>query len=357
MGDGERDGNYAYSSDMHADEANPSKPSWKERISIEDEMLIIEYRLGLYDESTIEHVEHRLETEPYLATLDKIISHTLDLLGRYDVPEPDASIVDRTFQKVQSAGQIPSSYVTTTSIFRKILPARWVVAVAALLIIGLVIPLGILVPLLRYARQISMINRCADNVWAIGTALVHYANGNDGYLPSIAANTDTWLCMNDDNCLSNSKSLYLLIKTGCASPNVFQCPATKGEHFVPAVGMTDFPSPMSINYSYQYSFNCSLSQKMIGMGSLAKQLAILADASPLLSDGTVRCDCAKNGVSPNHRTGQNVLYLDGHVSWATDCHAGVNGDNIWLAQGVDRYTGKERPACITDSFLLPHPGW
>ena len=356
MGDGDYDSNYAYSSDNYPGEATPSKPSQKE---LEDEMLIIDYRLGRCEKPTNARVEHRLETEPHFAAIDKSVSHTFSLLGRFDVPDPDVSIIARILQRVQLARQVESSRVdhaATTGTTRRAIPVRWVIAAAVLVVIGLIF-LGIISPLFRYVRQISMKNRCADNVWAIGTALFHYANGNNGHLPGIAANTDTWLCSNNNGCISNSKSLYLLIKTGCASPDVFQCPAARGESFVPAVGMTDFPFPKNINYSYQYSINYSLSREIPGVHSLANQLAILADASPLLSDGTIRCECAKNGVSPNHRTGQNVLYLDGHVSWAVDCHAGVNGDNIWLVRGVEQYTGKEKPTCITDSFLLPHPGW
>jgi len=356
MSDGDYGSSYAHSSDGHPDETNPSKPSRKE---LEDEVLIIEYRLGLCDKPTGVRVEHRLESESHFAAIDRVVLYTLGLLDRFDVPDSDVSIIDRTLQRVQLARQVESSCVdhaATISTSRRVFPVRWIIAAVILGVIGLA-SLGIIPPLLRYIRQISMKNRCADNVWAIGTALFHYANGNNGHLPGIAANTDTWLCLSNDGCISNSKSLYLLIKTGCASPDVFQCPAAGGESFVPAVGMTDFPLPKNINYSYQYSINCSLSREMPGVHSLANQLAILADASPLLSDGTIRCECAKNGVSPNHRTGQNVLYLDGHVDWAIDCHAGVNGDNIWLVRGVEQYTGKEKPACITDSFLLPHPGW
>ena len=56
----------------------------------------------------------------------------------------------------------------------------------------------------------------------------------------------------------------------------------------------------------------------------------------------------------NHQgAGQNVLYLDGHVSWSDTAQAGVRGNNIFLAEGIFHYRGDETPAGPTDTFLLP----
>lgn len=360
MGDVERDDGHSYSSKERTDGITAPWQSAKEIISIEDELLIIDHVLGRCDEVTAQRVERRLETDSHFAAVHEIIAKALAPLDNYIVPEPDSGLVGRTLATVRSARQMGDSHtsrIDRPGIPRRTFPTKWIVGIAAVLIIGLVVPAGILVPLFRHAKRLSLISRCADNAWAIGTALIHYANGSDGKFPGIAARVDSWLCLKGGNCLSNSKSLYLLVKTGCASPEVFQCPAAGGESFVPAVGMTDFPSPRCINYSYQYSLNSPLSCDLPGIESLAGQMAILADASPLVRGGTIRIDSAQHGVSPNHSDGQNVLYLDGHVDWTTDCHAGVARDNIWLAKGINEYTGKEKPACITDSFLLPHPGW
>ena len=73
-----------------------------------------------------------------------------------------------------------------------------------------------------------------------------------------------------------------------------------------------------------------------------------------VSNVAVRAERVGKTVSENHSgAGQNVLYMDGHVTWTAQCRVGVNGDNIWLAQGVYVYTGSEKPRSPADAFLLP----
>jgi len=67
-------------------------------------------------------------------------------------------------------------------------------------------------------------------------------------------------------------------------------------------------------------------------------LPILADCPSVPGpDGELR------GNSPNHRGGQNVLYIGGHVRFWNDPHHGVEDDNIYLnrlgkvAAGVDQW--------------------
>jgi prepilin-type processing-associated H-X9-DG protein len=47
--------------------------------------------------------------------------------------------------------------------------------------------------------------------------------------------------------------------------------------------------------------------------------------------------------SANHGgTGQNVLYLDGHVEWRTNRHAGINGDDIFVNRHDQLLAGEDR---------------
>ena len=71
-------------------------------------------------------------------------------------------------------------------------------------------------------------------------------------------------------------------------------------------------------------------------------------------DGMFHAERIGDQASDNHnKTGQNVLYMDYHVAWADNPNVGVNGDNIYLVNGVTNYLGDEAPADATDTFLLP----
>jgi len=120
-------------------------------------------------------------------------------------------------------------------------------------------------------------------------------------------------------------------------------------------GMVDFPAPRYVHYSYQYTFGPrALSIMDPDMAAVSKSMAILADNNPLFQDGRFIPNRLKHPLSRNHGgRGQNVLYLDMHAAWTTSANVGVNGNNIYLIDGVNRYNGTEIPQDKTDSFLLP----
>ena len=90
------------------------------------------------------------------------------------------------------------------------------------------------------------------------------------------------------------------------------------------------------------------------MRAVAGRMAILGDRNPLFNNGRFIPKRIESLVSDNHgQTGQNVLYLDMHVEWAETPSAGVDGNNIFLAEGIYEYTGNEEPTGPTDTFLLP----
>ena len=65
----------------------------------------------------------------------------------------------------------------------------------------------------------------------------------------------------------------------------------------------------------------------------------------------------KTANSKNHeQDGQNVLYGDGHVVFATTALCGVNNENIFTVQGVTATSNAQlfaSPAGKDDAVLLP----
>jgi hypothetical protein len=117
----------------------------------------------------------------------------------------------------------------------------------------------------------------------------------------------------------------------------------------------DFPSATNIHYSYQHTVGPrDLRYTDPALAAVKGKMVILADSTPFFGNGQLQADQAASAASENHnRTGQNVLYLDMHVAWAKDPSAGVNGNNIFLAEGIYNYRGDETPVDATDTFLLP----
>jgi competence protein ComGC len=233
---------------------------------------------------------------------------------------------------------------------RPMFSLRELAAVAAVL----VMLATIFVPSIRQAHRVAQVNECAANVGQIGSAMLSFANDHNDQLPGVDGTSARWLPSGNEPAVSNSSALFKLVRDGYASPVVFQCPALGGRSFAVQAGFMDFPAGQYIHYSYQYS---------LGHGSLSRgtlrsadeSMAILADSTPLFADGQFHPADLTATASENHdRAGQNVLYVSGQVRWASEPDVGVNGDNIFLADGVSEYHGTESPAGQTDTFLLPN---
>ncbi len=323
----------------------------------DDERLLIDFVLGRCDEFAAEDVRRRLESDSEFASLHESVGRAFVALDLCPAPNPPADLSDRVLARVASTDREESLRGVRPAGSDMLLPRFSIRELSALAAAALIV-IGILLPTVRQAHRMVRRSLCANNVGMIGDALNHYANVSGGDFPSTPAMTEAWLCRPGREHASNSAALFLLIRGGHASPEVFQCPSAGGRTFAASADMTDFPSPKSINYSYQYSLNVPIRRDLPNLAAVSGQMAILADATPVFTGGTFSPECVKRTVSKNHPDGgQNVLYLDAHVSWTTDCRVGVGGDNIWLVEGVSEYTGKEKPASPTDTFLLPHPGW
>ncbi len=319
-----------------------------------DEQLLIDFILGRCDEPSAEDVRRRLESDGEFASLHEGLNRVFAALGLCRSADPPADLCERVLARVNSSDRAEVLKVVQPGGGMQL--RRFSIRELSALAAAAVIVVGILLPSLRQAHRLTRRSLCANNVWAVGAALNHYANGSEGAFPSSPAATDAWLHQPGDKYASNSAALFLLIRGRCASPETFQCPSVGGRAFTPSDDMTDFPSPQSINYSYQHSLNAPVRRDLGPLATVAEQMVIFADATPVFTGGTFHPERAEHAISENHPDGgQNVLYLDGHVNWATDCRIGVNGDNIWLVEGVSDYTGKEKPASPTDTFLLPHP--
>jgi len=292
-----------------------------------------------------------------------------------------------------------------------------VIAIIALL-------MGILMPALARVRQLAFRMTCGTNLSGIGKAMLLYANDNDDELPKAGGRTNTWLpggltaarwaaplrqvaygITNNVGTVTVSSNFYLLVKYAEVTPKQFVC---KGESdtreftLAEITGTTGTTGTMTLtdvwdfgpggtatptygfcSYSYHHPFsNYALTT------THEPTMAVAADRNPWMTTGTERGDAmlftnfipdeakivgtkgssddARKGNTDAHQLeGQNVLFLDSHVSLEKRAYCGTEMDNIYtmaIANAAQTtmqyYTGvpfagiAQKPVNRKDSFLI-----
>jgi prepilin-type N-terminal cleavage/methylation domain-containing protein len=253
-----------------------------------------------------------------------------------------------------------------------------VIAIIALL-------MGILMPALAKVRQIAFRMVCGTNLSGIGKAILTYANDYDDELPKAGGPGSKWAPTVVWNATSPvlayaipttgiggqasiSSCLYLLVKYADVTTKSFVCKGDSGvSEFVPGkeydvVNLYDFQSPSTqCSYSYNQPF-CDTALTT----SSEPGLAVAADPNPWNGDRDVKTvfspttgvgtfqitggkEFTKWGNSINHQDeGQNVLFLDTHVSFEDKSFCGVNEDNIYTV-AKDKTEAGYKKGIVPDS--------
>jgi hypothetical protein len=321
----------------------------------EDEAALIDFLTGRCDDPRAEQIRRRLADDAGFRRLHDDLANTFAALHLLPEAEPPEDLARRTVARVKAHRKtevLLAREEATRGAFRPTFRFRELAAIAAVLIV-----LGsVLIPSVYHARSTASVEVCAARIGQIGTGLLTYASANEGQLPVATSERRSWLSDAGQDAASNSAALFRLMDNGhVSSPLSFQCPAVGGGSFVVTAGMSDFPAGQYVSYSYQHAVGGNtLSVRDPVLAEVDEDMAILADSSPVFDGGRFHRERVSDTASPNHDgTGQNVLYLDMHVDWATDANVGVNGDNIYLADGIYEYDGLETPSAPTDTFLLP----
>jgi prepilin-type N-terminal cleavage/methylation domain-containing protein/prepilin-type processing-associated H-X9-DG protein len=238
---------------------------------------------------------------------------------------------------------------------------------------------AMLLPSLSRAREQARRTSCKNNLKQLGLALIMYSNDYMGSFPTASG--------------SHLADLTLLLSMGYAKdPNVFECPSASyegqsidiqaGETFGLGLGYAmdwdriyyqifDQLATASTAYSYD-------NQKR---DDDAPMVAILADRNWAIEgneqggwgwwgyqgdtgyrwadniDWEVpdnQNDSPFDCNSPNHEyEGQNVLYVDGHVSWSGTPECGYKGENIYFWDATDPTITDIQDVLLepTDSYL------
>jgi prepilin-type N-terminal cleavage/methylation domain-containing protein len=267
-----------------------------------------------------------------------------------------------------------------------------VIAIIALL-------MGILMPALARVRQIAFRMVCGTNLSGIGKAMLIYANDYEDELPRSGGRNSTWAMAIPSWLAANrfqayglaadgsggtgsiASCFYLLVKYAEVTPKSFVCKGDSGTtEFKPAdegagdrelIDLWDFgPDPRKhCSYSYHMPFGLYALTTSSEPG-----LAVAADRNPWIDSpaGDSKAanfamfnpdggrEAVKVGNAIQHQEdGQNVLFLDNHVSFEKQSFCGVNDDNIYtfwdggdIRRGGLPVLGTSEPMDRTDSFLV-----
>lgn len=176
---------------------------------------------------------------------------------------------------------------------------RWdVVAVSVLLFLGI----GLALAAVPFLRQRHDRLACQNRMRELHRGLETYSDLHDGQYPQVR----------EQPPFNTAASFVnLLREAGVVSTEVnLNCPAN------PAGPTT---------YAYSLGYRDAGGQLL---GLARSRIASDQDYLPILADRPM--SRTGNGVNPEHRYGQNVLFVDGHVRFCTTTKAGVAGDEIYV---------------------------
>jgi prepilin-type N-terminal cleavage/methylation domain-containing protein/prepilin-type processing-associated H-X9-DG protein len=213
---------------------------------------------------------------------------------------------------------------------------------------------ALLLPALSRAREEARKAVCKSNLKQLGLAMAIYANDFGDFYPCFAAppvvgtQLDATLPGGGASRMGSRNQLSLLFRNYITDAGLFTCPSAP-QDAKDFVAWTT-PTPASGKKNYLDETMCSYAYDPFKMMGSRPTTGIAGDR-PEGPTGTPRLD--RN--SPNHNnSGQNVLFVDGHVAWRTtgietDSALAALGDTIWHsqlnnAQGVPMYAE-------TDTYL------
>lgn len=247
------------------------------------------------------------------------------------------------------------------------------------------------------ARSTARRLTCSSNLSVIGRAMLIYANDYDDELPRAGGANSKWgptanwkgqtaaeaYGLDGQGQASMSANFYLLVKYVGLEPKELRCDRDStftdfklGNYNVGNKGMVELwdfgPDParhVSFSYHTPYSSSSLTSLSDPGMAIAADRNRWLRGPGPWNSkvnfpafDPNGPRSAVKWGNALQHdKEGQNVLFIDAHVSFEKQPFCGVNFDNIYTTHnGTDVKKGflptmTSQPANKYDSVLLHDP--
>lgn len=329
---------------------NHDGPNWDD--------LLLDLHLNQLDDEQRAQVSAELERDAALRARSERLGRILQPLDSWTLPPPPANLADRILSgaRTSTGGSGNISFTRAHqggSAYRG--SFRWSDLLAAAACILLL--LTVFFPGLANLRSNARRQICAANLGSVFQGLASYQETFGGSLPAAPQMPGaSWLRGGASGVpyASNSRHVFLVLRLHhIARPEAFVCPSDSSGNPMRAEitdELVDFKRPANISYD---------ALNMAGPVPQARQaasVAYMSDRNPLFVEGRFHENVDPYGTnSPVHTggSGQNVMTLDGAVSWTSLPTYGSHRDNLWTAEGIRFYTGTEVQQDADDAFLVP----
>jgi hypothetical protein len=279
-------------------------------------------------------------------------------------------------------------------------------------VLGIVVPVLVffgtfmlVLPALSRNRQLSFRMACGTNLSSLGKAMIIYSNDYDDELPRSGGRNSVWAAVIPDWRGANrfqaygmaadgsggtgsiSSCLYLLVKYAEVKPESFVCKGDSGTtEFDPAdpphnagdrdlVELWDFGTGPTWGAGHHCSYSYHMPFGLYALTALSEPgMPVAADRNPWMDSpaGAAKSMAGPPPFSPyggteaikvgnaiaHQEDGQNVLFLDSHVTFENRSFCGIYDDNIYtywdggdIRRGGMPMVGTE-PASRLDSLLV-----
>ena len=205
---------------------------------------------------------------------------------------------------------------------------------------------GLLLPALTRAREESRRKSCNSNMGQLVKAASTYQEPNGDFFPAgYQFPTQDGSTLNQDS-YDPMTSLGQLYPTYVDNPKVFSCPSTADKTEVTvqwnegcrwvtfgAVNTVQKCSYMYDEYTHFRDIGPSQAMAADADGYAWREgTGEMATHDPI-GDGSTIASWARTPRRPNHDSGQNVMYFDGHIKWSETNYASDDPmDNIYVHQ-------------------------
>jgi len=333
---------------------------WRNNLDKRQDLL--GYHLGLLDADERSRMEAASESR---ASLDAACASLKSLLAPLDAETaclPPENLTQRILDRVEAAQKpIPFAQIAAPSEVAApghgraagpLLAPRELVGLAAAILIFV----GIFVPGYYSARGTARKTICANNLRLLGDGYAGYAEtyGSQGPFAGFVPADTPWARTDsqDQSYARNSRHVYQLLPGRFVQASAFICPGRPSD--VVFSGDTgaydDFPNAGNNSYATNFVDGPWQQQMFLPNMPIAAGMTPLVDQDRRLIRGR---PVPANSLNHGRTGGQNVLRANLSVLYSTSPILGANNDDIYRVQGVEEYTGRERPQSRSDAFLIP----
>jgi len=293
---------------------------------------LLDYVLNLDEPGDRARVEARLRGDPVVASHVAALRRLVEPLeADREAPEPTPGLVVRTIGRVAEHIRLHGEAPTVAAPMAddhlaRLAPDEWIDVIAHLdrrqstatsrwrradLAVAAAIAcvaLGLVIAAIPYLRHRQNVVACKNQLRELYAAIDAYAGTHRNDLPAVSDEPPHNTAGSFAAILRDAGTLPSSVGVGC-----------------PAAGPQDFAT-----YAYTLGYRDETGQ----LRGLNRDTA--PDALPLVGD---RPAIGRTTPNPDHRRGQNVLFVGGHVSFCSSGHVGVGGDDIYRNQAMQVRAG------------------